>query len=222
MFHVNEAYDGRGTLTVKDGVMTIHISLPSESIVNLFVGTAEDAQKDGAALLYPTTDAVQYADGSTEEVYGYDVPVPALDQEFDLAILGTKGTWYDHKVSVSDPQPVSEAESDTAQSETSGTEASGTMANVTLEGGSGKASVQSPCAVTEENGQITQAVIVWNSSNYDYMIVDGVKYTNENEGGNSTFTIPVSGYGTPMDVVADTTAMSKPHEIEYTLTFTKE
>ena len=222
MFHVNEAYDGRGTLTVKDSVMTIHISLPSESIVNLFVGTAEDAQKDGAALLYPTTDAVQYADGSTEEVYGYDVPVPALDQEFDLAILGTKGTWYDHKVSVSDPQPVSEAESDTAQSETSGTEASGTMANVTLEGGSGKASVQSPCAVTEENGQITQAVIVWNSSNYDYMIVDGVKYTNENEGGNSTFTIPVSGYGTPMDVVADTTAMSKPHEIEYTLTFTKE
>lgn len=222
MFHVNEAYDGRGTLTVKDGVMTIHISLPSESIVNLFVGTAEDAQKDGAALLYPTTDAVQYADGSTEEVYGYDVPVPALDQEFDLAILGTKGTWYDHKVSVSDPQPVSEAESDTAQSETSGTEASGTMANVTLEGGSGKASVQSPCAVTEENGQITQAVIVWNSSNYDYMIVDGVKYTNENEGGNSTFTIPVSGYDTPMDVVADTTAMSKPHEIEYTLTFTKE
>lgn len=222
MFHVNEAYDGRGTLTVKDGVMTIHISLPSESIVNLFVGTAEDAQKDGAALLYPTTDAVQYADGSTEEVYGYDVPVPALDQEFDLAILGTKGTWYDHKVSVSDPQPVSEAESDSAQSETSGTEASGTMANVTLEGGSGKASVQSPCAVTEENGQITQAVIVWNSSNYDYMIVDGVKYTNENEGGNSTFTIPVSGYDTPMDVVADTTAMNKPHEIEYTLTFTKE
>jgi cobalamin biosynthesis Co2+ chelatase CbiK len=222
MFHVNEAYDGRGTLTVKDGVMTIHISLPSESIVNLFVGTAEDAQKDGAALLYPTTDAVQYADGSTEEVYGYDVPVPALDQEFDLAILGTKGTWYDHKVSVSDPQPVSEADSSSAHSEASGTEASGTMANVTLEGGSGKASVQSPCAVTEENGQITQAVIVWNSSNYDYMIVDGVKYTNENEGGNSTFTIPVSGYGAPMDVVADTTAMSKPHEIEYTLTFTKE
>ena len=55
-------------------------------------------------LLEPTTDTVKYSDGTTEEVYGFDVPVEALDQEFDLAILGTKGTWYDHKVSVSDPQ----------------------------------------------------------------------------------------------------------------------
>lgn len=104
MFHVNEANDGRGTLTVKDGKMTIHISLVSKKIVNLYVGTAEDAQKDGAKLLEPTTDTVTYSNGDTEEVYGFDVPVEALDQEFDLAILGTKGVWYDHKVSVSDPQ----------------------------------------------------------------------------------------------------------------------
>ena len=39
-------------------------------------------------------------------MYGFDVPVEALNQEFDLALLGTKGTWYDHKVSVSDPQKV--------------------------------------------------------------------------------------------------------------------
>lgn len=101
MFHVNEANDGCGVLTVADGKMTIHISLASKNIVNLFVGTAEDAAKEGAALLEPTTDSVVYADGSTEEVYGFDVPVEALDEEFDLAILGTKGTWYDHKVSVS-------------------------------------------------------------------------------------------------------------------------
>ena len=106
MFHVNEANDGRGTLTVENGKMTIHISLASKHIVNLFVGTAEDAQKDGAELLQPTTDTVAYSDGTSEEVYGFDVPVEALDQEFDLAILGTKGTWYDHKVSVSDPQKV--------------------------------------------------------------------------------------------------------------------
>ena len=104
MFHVNEANDGCGTLTVKDGKMTIHISLVSKKIINLFVGTAADAAKDGAKLLEPTTDTVKYSDGTTEEVYGFDVPVEALDQEFDLAILGTKGTWYDHKVSVSDPQ----------------------------------------------------------------------------------------------------------------------
>ena len=108
MFHVNEANDGQGTLTVKDGKMTIHISLASKNIVNLFVGTAEDAQKDGAALLEPTTDTVKYEDGTEEEVYGFDVPVEALDQEFDLAILGKKGKWYDHKVSVADAKATEE------------------------------------------------------------------------------------------------------------------
>ncbi|MDD6789053.1 MAG: hypothetical protein PUE04_02980, partial [Lachnospira sp.] len=103
----------------------------------------------------------------------------------------------------------------------SGIETSGT-ARVTLEGGSGKSAVESPCSITEVDGQITQAVIVWNSANYDYMVVDGTRYLNENEGGSSTFTIPVSGYDIPIDVIADTTAMSRPHEIEYTLTFSKE
>ena len=104
MFAVNEANDGRGVLTVKDGKMTIHISLASQKIVNLFVGTADDAAKEGAELLQPTVDTVTYADGTTEEVNGFDVPVEALDKEFDLAIIGTKQKWYDHKVSVSDPQ----------------------------------------------------------------------------------------------------------------------
>ena len=104
MFHVNEAYDGRGTLTVKNGKMTLHIVMPSQNSVNLFLGTAEDAQKDGAKLIQPTTEEVTYSDGSKEEVYAFDVPVEALDQEFDLALIGTKGKWYDHKVSVSDAQ----------------------------------------------------------------------------------------------------------------------
>lgn len=105
MFHVNDAKDGKGELTVKDGRMTVHMTLASEGIVNLFVGTAVDAQKEGAELLSPTVDTVTYPDGTTEEAYGYDVPVPALDQEFDVAILGKKGKWYDHKVSVSNPVP---------------------------------------------------------------------------------------------------------------------
>lgn len=104
MFHVNEAYDGRGTLTVKNGKMTLHIVMPSQNIVNLFLGTAEDAQKDGAKLIQPTTEEVTYSDGSKEEVYAFDVPVEALEKEFDLALIGTKGKWYDHKVSVSDTQ----------------------------------------------------------------------------------------------------------------------
>ena len=103
MFHVNEACDGKGVLTVKDGKMTLHVSLVSKSIVNLFVGTAEDAQKDGAVLLQPTTDTVTYSDGTSEEVYGFDIPVEKINTDFALAIIGTKGKWYDHTVSVTDP-----------------------------------------------------------------------------------------------------------------------
>lgn len=103
MFHVNEANDGKGVLTVKDGQMSIHISLTSKNIVNLFVGKAANAKKDGAELLQPTTDTVTYDDGTTEEVNGFDVPVKALDKDFDLALIGTKGKWYDHTVSVTNP-----------------------------------------------------------------------------------------------------------------------
>ncbi len=104
MFKVNEAKDGKGELTVKDGNMTIHISLTSKNIEKLFPGTAEDAAKDGAKLLEPTVDEVTYSDGTKEEVYGFDVEVPYLNKEFDLALIGKKGVWYDHKVSVSNPK----------------------------------------------------------------------------------------------------------------------
>ena len=60
-----------------------------------------DAKKDGAVLLEPTKDKVTYSDGTTEEVNGFDIPVPALDEEFDVALIGKKGKWYDHKVTVS-------------------------------------------------------------------------------------------------------------------------
>ena len=100
MFHVNEAKEGKGVLTVKDGKMTIHVSLVSKNIVNVFVGTKEEAQADGAELIEPTKDEVTYSDGTTDEVYGFDIPVEKLDEDFNVAIIGKKGTWYDHVVSV--------------------------------------------------------------------------------------------------------------------------
>ena len=213
MFHVNEAYDGRGTLTVKDGKMTIHISLTSKNIVNLYPGLAEDAAKEGAELLSPTEDTVTYSDGMTEEVYGFDVPVPVLEEEFDLALIGTKEKWYDHKVSVSNPM-------------LSGNETEGSASledgiysiDIIFEGGSGKAKILSPVAVTVANGKAT-AEVRWSSPNYDYMIVDEEKYLPTNKEGNSTFEIPVSKFDEPMEVIGDTVAMSKPHEVEYTITF---
>ena len=211
MFHVNEASDGKGTLTVEDGQMTLHISLQSKKIVNLYVGMAADAPDHEADWLQPTTDTVTYSDGTSEEVYGFDVPVEALDTDFQLAILGTKGKWYDHTVSVRNVEAQAE--------EAVETPADGSYTcEVTLEGGSGRATVDSPAALTVADGKMT-ATIVWSSPNYDYMIVDGEKYLPTNTEGNSTFEIPVSALGVPLSVVADTVAMSTPHEIEYTLTF---
>lgn len=221
MFHANEADDGKGTLTVKDGKMTLHVSLSSKNIVNLFVGSAEDAQKDGAQLLEPTTDTVTYSDGLTEEVYGFDIPVPALNEEFDVALIGKKGKWYDHKVTVSDPVLVS---NDTTASDTSNAVKQEKLDNgtyemeVTLKGGSGRASIESPAKVVVENDTAT-ATIVWSSPNYDYMKVGEETYQPVNTEGNSTFEIPVTAWDEEMTVIADTTAMSTPHEITYTLTF---
>ena len=211
MFHVNEASDGKGTLTVEDGQMTLHISLQSKKIVNLYVGMAADAPDHEADWLQPTTDTVTYSDGTSEEVYGFDVPVEALDTDFHLAILGTKGKWYDHTVSVRN------VEAQAAEAVETPADGSYTC-EVTLEGGSGRATVDSPAALTVADGKMT-ATIAWSSPNYDYMIVDGEKYLPTNTEGNSTFEIPVSALGVPLSVVADTVAMSTPHEIEYTLTF---
>ena len=212
MVHANEACDGKGTLTVADGKMTFHVSLASKKIVNLYLGTAEDAPSHESDWLQPTTDTVTYSDGTSEEVYGYDIPVAAVDEDFQLALLGTKGKWYDHTVSIRNAEPKAEAAAETpADGEYN--------VNVVLEGGSGRATVDSPAALTVADGKMT-ATIVWSSPNYDYMVVDGEKYLPTNTEGNSTFVIPVAALGTPLSVTADTVAMSTPHEIEYTLTFT--
>lgn len=217
MFHVSEACDGKGTLTVKDGVMTIHISLGSKKILNLYPGLAEDAAKDGAVLLEPTTDTVTYSDGMTEEVYGFDVPVPAIGEEFDLALIGTKGKWYDHKVKVSDP--VVEGAADTFA--LSAVEDGSYTIELTMEGGSGRASIQSPAQITVTDGAAT-ATLEWSSPNYDYMLVNGEKYLPVNTEGNSVFEVPVEVLDAPLTMIGDTVAMSTPHEVEYTVTFHSE
>lgn len=215
MFRVNEAYEGIGTLTVKDGQMTIHVSLQSKNIVNLYPGLAADAAKEGARLLEPTVDTVTYSDGWTEEVYGFDIPVPALDVEFDLALIGKKGKWCDHKVKVSNPV-LTEAAS---QSQELLELADGAYSiEVTMEGGTGRARILSPASLQVSEGKAT-ARIQWNSPNYDYMLVDGEKYLPVNQDGDSVFEIPVPYFDAPMEVIGDTLAMSTPHEVEYTIIF---
>ena len=105
-------------------------------------------------------------------------------------------------------------------------------AAVELKGGSGKASVESPCPVLERSGELL-ALITWSSSHYDFMIVDGEKILPVNKEGNSQFEISLksaaesTGMGQSetlpanceMQVQADTTAMSTPHLVDYTLSF---
>lgn len=201
MFRANEACNGKGTLTVKDGIQTLHVSLQSKKIVNLYVGTAEDAQQSGAVWLEPTLDTVTYSDGLSEDVFGFDIPVVSVGQEFDLAIIGTKGVWYDHRVSVQNPVP----------------QAGTYTCEVTLNGGSGRASVASPAEISSD-GETLTATVQWSSPNYEYMIVDGVQYDPIQTEGNSTFEIPVT-LDTELAVSALTVAMSEPHLVEYTLYF---
>ena len=221
MFHVSEACDGKGTLTVKDGVMTIHISLGSKKILNLYPGLAEDAVKDGAVLLQPTTDTVTYSDGMTEEVYGFDVPVPVIGEEFDLALIGTKGKWYDHKVKVSDPVAEDSREAANGSFDMSALADGSYTIELTMEGGSGRASIQSPAQLAIADGAAT-ATLEWSSPNYDYMLVNGEKCLPVNTEGNSVFEVPVEALDAPLTMIGDTVAMSTPHEVEYTVTFHSE
>lgn len=93
---------------------------------------------------------------------------------------------------------------------------------VDLTGGSGKATVSTPTLMTVADG-VPYAKLIWSSENYDYMIVDGIRYENESEPGmHSVFTVPVTVWDEPMDVIADTTAMGHPVEIHYQLYFYPE
>lgn len=225
MFKVNETKDGKGTLTVKDGKAVVHVTLGSKNIVNIYMGAAADAAEHESDWLQPTTDTVTYSDGISEEAFGFDIPVSVIDEDFNLAIIGKKGVWYDHTVSVNSPVLIGENAANninnTNSSQAAAVPADGKYeCTVQLSGGSGRASVQSPCAVTVENGAAS-ATVVWSSPYYEYMMVDGVKYEPLKSGagdGNSVFEIPVI-FDTDMPVSACTVAMSEPHLVDYTLNF---
>lgn len=88
---------------------------------------------------------------------------------------------------------------------------------VTLSGGSGRATVESPARVVID-GDVVIATIVWSSPFYEYMIVDDVQYDPIFEEGNATFEIPIV-FDEEMMVSASTVAMSEPHLVDYTLYF---
>lgn len=93
---------------------------------------------------------------------------------------------------------------------------------VNMTGGSGRASISSPTLLIIREGK-AYARLIWSSVYYDYMILDGAYFYNQTEdGGLSTFEIPITAIDEPIQIIADTTAMGDPVEIHYTLTFYAE
>lgn len=210
MFKIEEC-----ELTVKDGEMTADMKMGGTGYLKLYMGTGNEAAKASEDQMVPFEEA---ADGS----HHFTIPVEALDKELDCAAFSRKKEkWYDRVlVFRADSLPedaLTDAEQVTAESLGL---ADGTYTvEVSMEGGSGRVTVESPATLTVKDRKAV-ATVVWSSPNYDYMKVGEEKFFPVNQGGEiSMFEIPVAVFDRKMAVAADTTAMSTPHEIDYTLVF---
>ena len=202
-------------LTVKDGEMTADMKMGGTGYLKLFMGTGEEAAKasEDEMILFE-----EDADGS----HHFTVPVEALDKELDCAAFSKKKEkWYDRVLVFRADSLPDEALTDAAKVtvESLGLADGTYTVEVTMEGGSGRVTVESPAELTVKD-QKAVATVVWSSPNYDYMKVGEEKFLPVNQGGEtSMFEIPVTVFDRKMAVAADTTAMSTPHEIDYTLVF---
>ena len=209
MFRITEC-----ELTVQDGAMSAVMTMSGTGYLKLYMGTGAEAEQASEADFIPF---VENADGE----HTFRVPVEALDKGINCSAFSRKKeTWYDRVLVFCSGSLPAEAFADgeAATAKSLKLEDGSYTVAVRLEGGSGRASVETPAALRIEDGNAF-AVITWGSSNYDYMKVDGEKLDLINTGGNSSFEIPVRVFDRKMPVIADTIAMSEPHEVEYTLVF---
>ena len=234
---------GDTKLTVKDGAMTAQIALDSKSYPLVYVGTAEQAASA------PYEDYIEFDGDAwtfTIPVSALDQEIDCAAYSkrkkkwYDRKIMLYAATLPENALSVPLPEygepvenegaSVAKTASDVSLGKT-GNENPETGAapidmpdgeysiEVNMTGGSGRASVSSPTWLIVEDGY-AYARLLWSSSYYDYMIVDEVRYDNlTDDGSNSTFKIPILTFDEEIPVVADTTAMGDPVEIEYYLTF---
>ena len=202
----------RCALQVEDGELTAELTMSSESYGYLYPGTAAEAAAAAkSAYLTPGED------GRT-----FTLPIPALDTGVSCAAWSrNKELWYDRTlVFRSDSLPLA-AFRDVKTVESLALADGVYTVEAALEGGSGRAKIQSPCRLWITDGAAA-AEIVWGSANYDYMKVDSKQIPAEIRDEHSVCVIPVAAFDRSLHVIADTTAMSKPHEIEYTLRFDAE
>lgn len=201
-------------LTVQDGEMTAEMTMGGTGYLWIFPGTGEEA---AAAEEADWISYAEQADGS----HSFTVPVEALDQGLPCAAFSRKKEkWYDRTLLFrADSLPLEAWKADAVTTPDSlGLTDGSYWVDVALEGGSGRAVVDSPARLTVRDGQ-AEAELLWSSGSYDYMKVDGVQYDAELVEGRSRFVIPVACFDRALPVQANTTAMSTPHEIDYTLRF---
>lgn len=201
-------------LTVADGAMSAVMTMSGTGYLKLYMGSADKAQAAGESEFIPY---VETADGA----HTYQVPVEALDMGITCSAFSKKReSWYERTLvfrSSSLPQDAF-ADGAAVTAESLGLEDGLYTVEVSLGGGSGRASVESPALLKVENGKAI-ATIVWGSANYDYMKVNGEKLEALSMEEHSVFEIPVGAFDRSLPVIADTVAMSTPHEVEYTLYF---
>lgn len=227
-------------LMVADGDMTAVITMSGKSYLKLYMGTGMEAVEA------PEEEYIPYVENE-KGAYTFTIPVQALNQELECtAFSKRKEKWYDRQLvflASSLPEDAllielpEETEHDETEDEIGSEETAPAKVEdpdvtpvkmkvkdgdytmeITLSGGSGKATVVSPANIRVSDAKAV-ATIEWSSPNFDYMIVNGQKYLPVNTEGNSVFEIPVLALEQEIPVIADTVAMSKAHEIEYTLTF---
>lgn len=209
MFRITEC-----KLIVENNTMRAVMTMSGTSYIKLYMGTGREA------VAADETEYIPYAE-TESGAYTFEIPVKALDAGIDCSAFSkNKEKWYDRVlVFRADSLPADAFAVEKLVTAESLQLADGIYtAEVVLEGGSGRAAVESPAQLRIEDGNIF-AVIVWGSANYDYMKVNDEIYEWSGEEEHSTFEIPVAGFDWSIPVIADTVAMSVPHEIEYTLTF---
>lgn len=201
-------------LTVENGEMSAVLTMGGTGYGKIFMGSGEEA---AAASEEQYILPVENEKGE----HTFAIPVEALDAGIPVsAFSNKKEKWYDRTLLVrADSLPAEAFQEGLVTDPASLNLADGLYTvEVKLEGGSGKASVNSPAQLKVEGG-VCMATVVWSSKNYDYMKVDDIRYDALSTENGSTFEIPVSGFDWKLPVIADTVAMGNPHEVAYTLTF---
>ena len=204
-------------LHVSMGKMTATMTMNGTGYLYLFMGTGEEAIK------LSEKNYIAFTENENGE-HVFTVPVEALDKGIACcAFSKNKQKWYDRTILFrSDSLPITAFDESLVPTVSSlGLEDGEYEIAVILEGGSGRASINSPVKLSIQDGQAI-AEIIWSSSNYDYMLVDGEKYISNIINNQSVFEIPVLAFNYKLPVSANTTAMSTPHEINYTLYFDTE